>query len=107
MSGAAGVRRNAYGEQGMTTRDLGMNRLITRRDFVGGVAVAISVSMAWRWTQAQDLTDKYLPLLAGMRGSHEGSFEVAHAMQDGVLWDNPEDTGKQYDLVSLPKNRPV
>jgi spermidine dehydrogenase len=91
----------------MTTRDPGMNRMIARRDFFGGIAVAISGSMAWRWTQAQDLTDKYPPLLTGMHGSHEGPFEVVHTMRDGVRWDNPDDNGEQYDLISLRGNRPV
>ena len=34
-----------------------MNRSITRRDFMGGVAVAISGSLAWRWSEAQAPTD--------------------------------------------------
>ncbi len=40
--------------RGMTDRNLGMNRPITRRDFVGGVAVAISGSVAWCWSEARD-----------------------------------------------------
>jgi spermidine dehydrogenase len=93
----------------MKNRDLGMNRPITRRDFVGGVAVAISGSMAWRWSEAgapaasyeqrQVHADTYPPIRTGMRGSHEGSFEVAHAMRDGVRWDSPEETDEQYDLI--------
>jgi len=38
----------------MTDRDLGINRPITRRDFVGGAAVAISGSLAWRWSGAPE-----------------------------------------------------
>ena len=34
-----------------------------------------------------------------MRGSHEGSYEVAHQMRDGVRWDSPEETGEHYDLI--------
>jgi spermidine dehydrogenase len=92
----------------MKDRELGMNRPITRRDFVGGVAVAISGSMAWRWSeggapsayQRADVdADTYPPIRTGMRGSHKGSFEVAHAMRDGARWDSPEDTGEHYDLV--------
>jgi spermidine dehydrogenase len=44
----------------------------------------------------------YPPTRAGMRGSHPGSFELAHLMRDGKRWDNPadsEDTGEMYDLV--------
>ena len=36
----------------MTDRDLGMKRRIMRRDFVSSVAVAISGSAAWRWSEA-------------------------------------------------------
>ena len=93
----------------MTDRDLGMNTPITRRDFVGGVAVAISGSAAWRWSEAtapaaasphgQLHPDAYPPVRTGMRGSHEGSYEVAHQLRDGVRWDSPEETGEQYDLI--------
>jgi spermidine dehydrogenase len=83
----------------MKNRLPGMNRPITRRDFVGGVAVAISGSLAWRWSEATAPTAAYPPTLTGLRGSHAGSFEVAHQMRDGVRWDSPEDTGEHYDLV--------
>lgn len=83
----------------MNDRNLGMDRPITRRDFVNGVAAAISGSLAWRWTEAQARSGAYPPVLTGMRGSHQGSFEVAHAMRDGARWDNPEETGEKYDLV--------
>ena len=45
--------------------------------------------------------DYYPPALTGMRGSHDGSFEVAHATRDGRSWDiGPDtDTGERYDLV--------
>jgi spermidine dehydrogenase len=37
-----------------------------------------------------------------MRGSHEGSFEVAHSERDGDFWKHagtPVDTGETYDLI--------
>jgi spermidine dehydrogenase len=37
-----------------------------------------------------------------MRGSHDGSFEVAHTLRDGSFWataGSPMDTGERYDLV--------
>jgi spermidine dehydrogenase len=93
----------------MTDYDLGMNRPITRRDFVGGVAVAISGSLAWQWSEADaptDLnelrhldTDAYPPVRTGMRGSHEGSYEVAHQLRDGFHWDNLKETEEHYDLI--------
>ena len=83
----------------MRNREPGMNRPITRRDFVGGVGVAISGSLAWRWSEARAPVVGYPPARTGMRGSHEGSFEVAHQLRDGVRWENPEDTGERYDLI--------
>lgn len=43
----------------------------------------------------------YPPGLTGMRGSHDGSFEVAHRMRDQRGWDffGTTDTGERYDLV--------
>jgi len=93
----------------MKDHDLGMKRPITRRDFVGGVAVAISGSAAWQWSEAKApaassrheivLPDTYPPVRTGMRGSHEGSYEVAHKLRDGTRWDSPEETGEHYDLI--------
>ncbi len=40
--------------------------------------------------------------LTGMRGTHEGSYTVAHSIRDGSFWGNagaPEATGESYDLV--------
>jgi spermidine dehydrogenase len=34
-----------------------------------------------------------------MRGSHTGSFEVAHALRDGKTWTDAADTSEHYDLV--------
>ncbi len=42
------------------------------------------------------------PCLTGMRGSHPGSFENAHALRDGDFWTGRsgfEETGETYDLV--------
>ena len=55
---------------------------------------------------AQGLVDQiaiplgyYPPSLQGLRGSHEGSFEVAHSFRDGQTW-QAVDTGEQeFDLV--------
>ena len=41
----------------------------------------------------------YPPALMGMRGSHAGSFEAAHALRDGNEPRNAIDTGEHYDLV--------
>ena len=44
----------------------------------------------------------YPPALTGLRGSHDGSFEVAHALRDGSFWATagaPADTSERYDLI--------
>jgi spermidine dehydrogenase len=88
--------------------DLGLDRPIDRRDFLNGVAVtAAGLSLA---TEAeaqitagtQDVPGYYPPLSHGLRGSHPGSFEVAHSLRDGTFWDHakkPEDSHDVYDLV--------
>ncbi len=86
-----------------TDRSLGMGTGISRRDFVGGAAVAIGAlgaaggaMPAWAQAMARD----YPPAKMGMRGSHDGAFEGAHALRDGTLDINSVgDTGETYDLV--------
>jgi spermidine dehydrogenase len=94
-------------------RELGMDRAITRRDFLNGMAVGAAGLLASPWlggrlaaqTSApspQDRPGYYPPTLSGMRGSHPGSFEVAHALRDGTFWEKAGktvDTGEVYDLV--------
>jgi spermidine dehydrogenase len=89
-------------------RELGMGRPITRRDFLNGVAVGSSAALAHMlgpmdlYAAAQDNPGYYPPLLTGMRGSHDGSYEVAHAMRDGMFLKTagqPVNTRETYDLV--------
>lgn len=89
-------------------RDLGMGRPIERRDFLQGAAIAALVSglapelaaAATAERAAQDEPGYYPPALTGMRGSHPGSFEEAHALRDGSAFAEPPiDTGESYDLV--------
>ncbi len=87
-------------------RELGLDRAISRRDFVSGVGVTVGASMMGGRASAQvtappDLTaDRYPPLRQGMRGAHPGSFEAAHATRDRALPPMPaDDTGEVYDLV--------
>jgi spermidine dehydrogenase len=95
-------------EGDLSDRDLGMKRKITRRDFMNGVAVTAGATlMPWQVLAAGDLDPEksssyYPPALTGLRGSHAGSFDVAHALRDGTFWDTagtPQDTGETYDLV--------
>jgi spermidine dehydrogenase len=84
-----------------TDRELGMDRAITRRDFVNGMAIGIGVLGAPQSVRAQDAAT-YPPVRTGMRGSHTGSFEAVHALRDGTFWKNAgkvNDTREEYDLV--------
>jgi len=71
---------------------------MTRRDFLDGVAVAVgALGVASAAPQ-----DYYPPALTGMRGSHEGSYDIAHALRDAKFWTNagtPAATGESYDLI--------
>ena len=75
---------------------------ITRRDFLNGVAVTIAAGMTpLQLLQAAPDGRYYPPALTGLRGSHVGSFEMAHQMS----WEKKVfDTDKlpiteQYDLI--------
>ena len=89
-----------------------MDRAITRRDFLNGVAIGAGGLLASAWFAgldvvaadqfAQDAAGYYPPALTGMRGSHEGSYEISHALRDGRFWraaGQPIATGESYDLV--------
>src|ERR1700689_2266894 len=86
-------------------RLLGMHQPISRRDFLNGIAIgataAASPLLAASLSDpaAQDTFGYYPPLLTGMRGSHPGSFEDAHALRDGRTWPPATDTGEEYDLI--------
>jgi spermidine dehydrogenase len=95
----------------MTNRDreLGMDRAITRRDFLNGVSIAIGGALArpqrldaFGMPQAiapEQAADYYPPSRTGMRGAHPGSFEAAHTTRDGRTWENAVDTRETYDLI--------
>ena len=84
-------------------RILGMDAGISRRDFLNGASLAVGGSMLpmslIEPAGAQDIPGYYPPILTGMRGSHAGAWEVAHALRDGARYDNPEDSDDVYDLV--------
>ena len=91
--------------------ELGMDRSITRRDFLNGVSMAIGGSMVARPALASEAalpqqpatagasTEFYPPALTGMRGSQPGSMDAAHAMRDGKKWDAGAETGESDHLV--------
>src|SRR5215208_6840689 len=93
-------------------RELGMDRAITRRDFLNGVAAGVGGALSTgvlagvpgldATAIVQERNAPYPPGLIGMRGSHDGSFDVSHALRDGRFWTTagqPEATGETYDLV--------
>jgi len=91
-------------------RELGLHRAIDRRDFVNGTAVALGASLLPKWSWALELDaaaaqadagGDYPPRRTGLRGSHAGSFEVAHQLRDRPTADlsGVTHTGETYDLV--------
>jgi spermidine dehydrogenase len=84
--------------------ELGMDRFISRRDFLNGMALAIGAFGTAAAASAEANTASYPPTLSGMRGSQPGSFEVAHSLRDGTFWKKvgaPVDTRETYDLVVI------
>src|SRR5208282_3922432 len=105
--------------------ELGMDREITRRDFLNGVAVGVGGAVAAGALCPETLfaagmaghnvasavpgdaapeksADYYPPAKMGMRGNHDGTFTYAHLLRDGVNWKDlgkDADTGESYDLV--------
>jgi spermidine dehydrogenase len=91
-------------------RELGMLAAIPRRDFLNGIALTAGGLLLPRWFDAAGVAafaperaaDYYPPALTGLRGSHDGSWETAHAMRDGDFWreaGSPIATGESYELV--------
>jgi spermidine dehydrogenase len=82
---------------------------LTRRDFVNGMAIgAAGLHLSPLEALAQGLisshslgTDYYPPALTGLRGSVDGTYEVAHALaREGRTFSLPEEqTETTYDLV--------
>ena len=90
---------------------------VSRRDFINGVSVTIlaqatgalsgcsrdaeSSARVETEISAAQTDSPYPPALTGLRGSHEGSFEVAHELGwNGKSWPTPEmQTDGDYDLV--------
>ncbi|HVS76421.1 MAG TPA: NAD(P)-binding protein [Steroidobacteraceae bacterium] len=96
--------------RGDSDHGLGMDRDISRRDFLNGVAmVAGSLALpegamgAARDDAAVSAGehDPYPPMRTGMRGSQPGSYLAAHGLRDrrSVDLSGAEHTGETYDLV--------
>jgi spermidine dehydrogenase len=93
------------------SRELGMYRAITRRDFLNGVAIGggglmaadpLLAALLAQETAPEKEPGYYPPALTGMRGNHDGTFTYAHQLRDGKHWDSAgaaAKTGEAYDLV--------
>ena len=93
-----------------TDRELGMDRAIPRRDFLNGAAMTIGAALlpeidrasGTNSGQPQNQTGYNPPTSVGLRGSHPGSFEIAHSLRDGTFWKNAatsEPVSEKYDLI--------
>ena len=86
---------------------LGMDRDITRRDFIHdsllaslGLIVPAGVFAEEFIAEPESTAPYYPPTRTGMRGSHPGAFETAHALaREGKKFPEPEDLDEEYDLV--------
>lgn len=95
--------------------ELGMDRPISRRDFLNGVAIGVGSVIAGQPLLAmaeaasekdtvapEKAKDYYPPGKTGMRGNHDGAYTYAHRLRDGMAWDaegGAEPTAETYDLV--------
>ncbi len=84
------------------------HRTISRRDFMNGVALGVTagtilspLEAAAQFCAGISKEDYYPPKLTGLRGSHAGSFEVAHGVAyEGRTWKRPAaQTDDTYDLI--------
>ncbi|MDC1328873.1 NAD(P)-binding protein, partial [Pseudomonadales bacterium] len=91
-----------------------MSKKITRRDLLNGLALGTGAALtgypAVNWALAPSVAGQrimdapsasaYPPTLTGMRGSHPGSFEVAHALAwQGEKPATYQTVDEHYDLV--------
>jgi spermidine dehydrogenase len=95
-------------KNGIKRSELGMGRKITRRDFLDGVALAVSgAAVAGPLALASEIDEEsqlssYPPGLTGLRGDQEKIYEFAHKLRDGKKWDSlgaVEEEKDSYDLV--------
>ncbi len=96
-------------------RSLGMQKPINRREFIQGTAIMASAALQPCMLAAATVTNvgpnplpdesgraafEYPPTKTGMRGSHPGSYEIAHALaRDGAKFPEPSATYEHYDLI--------
>lgn len=84
---------------------LGLGRNISRRDFIhdvglGALALGLPTSLLSATLSPPAAGVYYPPTRTGMRGSHPGSFEVAHALaREHKSFAEPALLDENYDLV--------
>jgi len=92
-----------------------MQKPINRRDFIQGTAIMAGAAVQPCMLAAATVTNvspntlpdesdraasEYPPTKTGMRGSHPGAYEIAHALaRDGATFPAPKATDEHYDLV--------
>ncbi len=77
-------------------RALGMQRSISRRDFLNGVAVGAGMALADFPAPAGGYS------VGGFRGQTDRGFAIMHALRDGRFWANAgaaETVDEHYDLI--------
>ena len=87
-------------------KELGMQRKITRRNFLDGAAMAVggaALGLHVPATRGQASgSQNYPPALTGLRGDQDQVFEFAHKLRDGKSWKTfgaVEDDPETYDLI--------
>ena len=87
---------------------LGMDRPISRRDFLDGLAFTVGGALAMRAFRPSAVQAQagpgtaYPPGIAGLRGQTDAAQNVMHAVRDGAYWEKAgaiTPTGEHYDLV--------
>jgi spermidine dehydrogenase len=78
--------------------ELGMDRAITRRDFLQGVALSVAAS---RLGAASESPRDYPPDRLGLQGQNPKAMALGHRVRDGEYREirDVSDTGETYDLV--------
>jgi hypothetical protein len=73
---------------------------ISRRDFLNGAALTIAAGLTPS-AQLAAQPGRYPPALTGLRGQHDGSFEVAHALarEHRAFAVDAASIEESYDLV--------
>ena len=90
-------------------RDLGMDRPIARRDFLNGIAIGITVTMAALKSSAMAAQNvpavqgaNYPPLRAGLRGNYPEAVDIFDPIRQGRYTQFPvpnSEIREEYDLV--------